>query len=389
MKQLLPLLMVLFAACNNSEQQAKRQKKNDLDSEKKITAAVLPQKKDFQQTIDGKAVDLYFLKNGNLQAAVTNYGGRVVALLVPDKNGTVVDIITGPGTLQDYIDSKEPYFGAAIGRYGNRIAKGKFTLDSKQYTLATNNNVNHLHGGKKGFQYVVWDAKQASDSVLELSYLSKDGEEGYDGNLQVKIIYTLTAGNGLQFDYEAATDKKTVCNLTNHAFYNLNGSGTINNHLLQINAGTYTPVDSTLIPTGKIEKVTGTPFDFTQPATIGLRVNDTANVQIKNGFGYDHNFVLNRTAGNNLQQACTIKGDVSGIAMIIYTQEPGLQFYGGNFMLSKNIIKGGRKDEYRTAFALETQHYPDSPNQPQFPTTVLKPGEIYKTKTIYLFSLAK
>jgi aldose 1-epimerase len=297
MKQLLPLLIVLFAACNNSEQQTKGKKKNDLDSIKKIATVELPQKKDFQQTIDGKAVDLYFLKNAKLQAAITNYGGRVVSLLVPDKNGIAVDVVVGPGTLQQYIDSKEPYFGAAIGRYGNRIAKGKFSLDSKQYTLATNNNVNHLHGGKKGFQYVVWDAKQPSDSVLELSYLSKDGEEGYDGNLQVKIIYTLTAGNGLQFDYEAATDKKTVCNLTNHAFYNLNGSGTINNHLLQINAGTYTPVDSTLIPTGKIEKVTGTPFDFTQPATIGLRVNDTANVQIKNGFGYDHNFVLNRTGG--------------------------------------------------------------------------------------------
>jgi aldose 1-epimerase len=313
----------------------------------------------------------------------------VVSLLVPDKNGIAVDVVVGPGTLQQYIDSKEPYFGAAIGRYGNRIAKGKFTLDSKQYTLATNNNVNHLHGGKKGFQYVVWDAKQASDSVLELTYMSKDGEEGYPGNLQVKMIYTLTADNGLQFYYEATTDKKTVCNLTNHAFYNLNGSGTINNHLLQINADTYTPVDSTLLPTGIIEKVHGIPFDFTQPAAIGLRVNDTANVQIKNGFGYDHNFVLKRTTGNDLQQACTIEGDVSGIMMTIYTQEPGLQFYGGNFMLGKNIIKGGNKDAYRTAFALETQHYPDSPNQLQFPTTVLKPVETYRTKTVYRFSLAK
>ncbi len=387
MKQILAFGILLTAfSCNNHSNEALTNKKQNMDTTIKAAFAS-SDKKDFQQSIDGKAIDLFVLKNGNLQMAVTNYGARIINLLVPNKKGDPTDVIVGPNSLQGFIDSKEPYFGAAIGRYCNRIAKGRFALDGKTYILATNNGVNHLHGGNKGFQYVVWDAKQISDSVLQLSYVSKDGEEGYPGNLTVKIIYTLSSDDAVRFDYEATTDKKTVCNLTNHAFYNLNGagSGTINNHLLQINAENYTPVDNSLIPTGKIETVKNTPFDFLQPTTIGARLNDTTNVQLQNGSGYDHNFVLNRI-GRSMQRAASIQGDKSGILMNIETLEPGLQFYGGNFMKSLNETKGGRKDDYQTSFALETQHFPDSPNQPQFPSTVLRPGQTYKTTSIYKFS---
>ncbi len=252
--------------------------------------------------------------------------------------------------------------------------------------LQTNNGTNHLHGGNKGFQYVVWDAKQQRDSLLELTYLSKDMEEGYPGNLQVKVVYRLSDDNELKLDYEAITDKKTVANLTNHAFYNLNGqgSGTINDHILMINADHYTPVDSTLIPTGKIEPVANTPFDFRTPVAIGKNV-DAEDAQIKNGLGYDHNFVLNTANNQDLNSAANVQGDKTGIVMQVFTQEPGLQFYGGNFMQSKNKIKGGGKDDFRTAFCLETQHFPDSPNQPNFPSTILEPGNTYKTRTVYKF----
>jgi aldose 1-epimerase len=384
MKKVLVMLSIIACSCGSSEQ-----KQTD-NTEENITIS-LPQKADFQDTIDGKKVDLFTLKNGNLQAEITNYGGRVVSLLVPNKNGKLTDIIVGPSTLKGFIESTEPYYGAAIGRYGNRIAKGKFTLDGKAYTLATNNGVNHLHGGKKGYQSVVWDAKQVSDSVLELTYLSKDGEEGFPGNLSIKMTYTLTSDNGLRFDYEATTDKPTVCNLTNHAFYNLNGcgSGTVNDHVLQVNADNYTPVDATLIPFGKNESVKNTPFDFTTARALNVGLMDSTNIQLKNGGGYDHNFVLNRRATKDLQEAATMTGDKSGIVMKIQTQEPGLQFYGGNFMQSKNVMKGGSKDDYRTSFALETQHFPDSPNQKSFPSTVLRPSEMYKTSTIYYFSIAQ
>ena len=386
------LPVLCFIACNNHQDSKVTRDipSQDTAVTTRVTYA-MPEKKDFEQMIEGKPVGLYTLKNGAVSAGITNYGGRIVSLLVPDKNGNPVDVIVGPGTLQQFVDSKEPYFGAAIGRYGNRIAKGKFSLNGRQYTLATNNGPNSLHGGNKGFQYVVWDVIQPSDSTLELSYLSKDGEEGYPGNLKVKILYTLTSDNSLRFDYTATTDKTTVCNLTNHAFYNLNGwaAGTINHHMLQIEASRYTPVDSTLIPIGEIKSVSGTPFDFTKPTAIGARVNDTMDQQIQNGYGYDHNFVLDRKPGRSLQRAATVQGDLSGISMSIYTEEPGLQFYGGNFMLSKNRLKGNKTDEYRTAFALETQHFPDSPNQLTFPTTTLQPGEIYHTTTIYQFSIIK
>lgn len=339
----------------------------------------------FQRTIEGKTATLYHLKNSRgMTAAITNYGGRLVSLLVPDKNGKPTDVVVGFKNADDYANSTEPYFGATIGRYGNRIAKGKFSLDGKQYTLFTNNGPNTLHGGKKGFQAVVWNADQPNDSTLVLTYLSKDGEEGFPGNLNVKVVYHLTANNELKLEYEATTDKTTVVNLTNHAFFNLNGegSGTINNHILQINASQYTPVDSTLIPTGKNLPVAGTPFDFTKPVAIGTRVEEK-NEQLQNGKGYDHNFVL---SGTGMKHAATVVGDKSGIVMDVYTEEPGLQFYGGNFMQSKNTFKGGAKDDFRTAFCLETQHFPDSPNQPAFPSTVLKPGQTYQTSSVYKFS---
>ncbi len=360
------------------------------ESSSNIADKILPSKKDFEEMIDGKKTDLYFLKNkNNLQAAITNYGGRLVSLLVPDKNGKLTDVVAGFDNIKGYETSTEPYFGATIGRYGNRIAKGQFTLDGKKYSLFINNPPNTLHGGKKGFQYVVWDAKQIGDSSLKLTYTSKDMEEGFPGNLHVTVVYTLTSNNELRLDYEATTDKKTIINLTNHAFYNLNGqgSGTILNHELMINADFYTPIDSTLIPTGKIAPVSNTPFDFRKPKQIGAEINEN-NVQLKYGKGYDHNFVLkDYTAQKKLHLAAKVSGDKSGILMTVYTDEPGLQFYSGNFMLSKNIMKNGIKDNFRTAFALETQHFPDSPNEPDFPSTVLELGKVYKTTSVYKFSV--
>jgi aldose 1-epimerase len=384
-----PILLVLYllslVACNNS---SNIKSGNSPDSLKKLTVL---SKNLFQQTIDGKKTDLYILKNkNNLEASFTNYGARIISLLVPDKEGEFIDVVVGLSSVGQYQASTEPYFGATIGRFGNRIAKGKFTLDEKSYTLFTNNGLNTLHGGKKGFQDVVWDARQIDGHTIEFTYLSKDMEEGYPGNLNVKVIYTLTDDNELKMEYEATTDKKTVINLTNHAFFNLNGegSGNILNHLVQINADRYTPVDTTLIPSGKLESVEGTPFDFRKPGTIGARI-ETDNIQLKNGKGYDHNYVLNSTKGGGLNHAATAWGDKSGIVMEVYTLEPGIQLYSGNFMQSKNTFKGGSKDDFRTAFCMETQHFPDSPNQPSFPTTVLMPGGIYKTSSIYTFSVKK
>lgn len=377
--------MLVLAGCGNRETSSGDGSKRDSTQKGDIS---LPDRKAFQDEIDGKKTDLYILRNKNgMTAAVTNYGGRLVGLWVPDRNGKMTDVVVGFGSVNAYVNASEPYFGASIGRYGNRIAKGRFTLDGKPYTLFTNNGPNTLHGGKKGFQYVVWDASQPNDSTLELHYLSKDMEEGFPGNLNVKVTYNLTGNNELRFDYQATTDKRTVINLTNHAFFNLNGegSGTINNHVLQINADRYTPVDSTLIPTGQILPVAGTPFDFRQPTSIGARVNDSS-LQLKYGNGYDHNFVLNAADGAGPTHAATVSGDKSGIVMDIFTQEPGLQFYGGNFMQSRNTFKSGAKDDFRTAFCLETQHFPDSPNQPNFPSTVLDPGKTYQTTSTYRFS---
>ncbi len=382
---LLSICLLAFGACNNSSD---NRTGNASDSLKKN---VVLSKNSFQQTIDGKKTDLYILKNkNNVEAAFTNYGGRLISLMIPDKERKFTDVVVGFSSVEQYKASKESYFGAIIGRFGNRIARGKFTLDDKTYNLFTNNGVNTLHGGKKGFQDVVWDARQTDEHTLEFTYLSKDMEEGYPGNLNVKVIYTLTDDNELKMEYEATTDKKTVVNLTNHAFFNLNGegSGQVLSHLVQINADRYTPVDSTLIPTGKYESVEDTPFDFRKPLSIGARIEND-NIQLKYGKGYDHNYVLNSGKGEGLNLAATVWGDKSGIIMEVYTQEPGMQFYSGNFMQSKNIVKGGSKDDFRTAFCMETQHFPDSPNQPSFPTTILKPKDIYKTSSVYKFSVKK
>ena len=341
----------------------------------------------FDTSINNQPVKLYTIKNKNIIAKLTNYGGRLVSLQVLNNKGKMVNVVVGMASISAYKKATEPYFGATIGRFGNRIAKGKFTLEGKNYNLFNNNGPNTLHGGKMGFQYVVWAAQQPNDSTLVLNYLSKHGEEGYPGNLNVSVTYSVCAGQGLKIEYGAFTDKPTVINLTNHAFFNLNGegNGSILKHYLQINAHNYTPIDSTLIPTGKLEKVKNTPFDFTEFAEIGFRIN-AKNQQLSYGSGYDHNFVLGSKKQWGLNHAASVYGNKSGIVLDVYTTEPGLQFYSGNFMAGKNTFANGSKDDYRTAFCLETQHFPNSPNQTNFPTTTLKPGEVFKSMSLYKFS---
>ncbi|MXV17013.1 aldose epimerase family protein [Hufsiella ginkgonis] len=368
------------AACNNP------QKMNSSNADSVSTAAY--DTADFHKDVDGKPVNLYTLKNKNgLEAVITNYGGRIVSLMVPDKAGKLTDVVLGYQKLSGYQKDNDPYFGALIGRYGNRIAKGKFKLDGKEYSLAINNGLNSLHGGPTGFHKRVWEVVSSSADKLELKYVSADGEEGYPGNLTVKVTYTLTDENGLRIDYAVTTDAPTVQNITNHAYFNLNGegSGTINDHLMMINADKFTPVDTTLIPTGELKDVTGTPFDFRKPTAIGSRV-DADDAQIKAGLGYDHNFVLNKK-DNSLTLAASVTGPATGITMDVLTTEPGIQFYGGNFLDGKDSDgKSAKPYPHRTAFCLETQHFPDSPNQPAFPSTVLKPSVTYTSTTVYKFS---
>lgn len=353
-----------------------------------VPTAGIPDSAGFKGDVEGKAVALYVLKNKNgAQVAITNYGGRIVSLLVPDKNHHFIDVVLGYDKLKSYQKKGEPFFGALIGRYGNRIAKGKFTLDGKTYQLQLNDGVNTLHGGTDGFYRKVWDARKINDQMLELAYFSKDGEAGYPGNLSVKVTYELTGDNELKISYAATTDKNTIVNLTNHAYFNLNGAGdsTITDHLLMINADGFTPVDATLIPTGKIEKVAGTPFDFNKAISIGERIN-TDNQQLKYGKGYDHNFVLRK--GKGLHKVATVTSPKTGIVMDVLTEEPGLQFYSGNFLTGKDKDgKGNITYPHRSAFCLETQHFPDAPNQHAFASTELKPGTEYKTLTIYRFSV--
>lgn len=338
----------------------------------------------FNETLNGEKVSLHFLNNkNNVEVAITNYGARIVTLIVPDKNKNPTDVVVGFDSLKGYLNSTETYHGAIVGRYANRIARGKFTLNGKTYQLSINNAPNHLHGGPKGFNNQVWKVEDVKPNSIKLSYLSKDGEENYPGNLNVSVTYTLTDDNEVMIDYEAKTDQPTVLNITAHPFFNLNGqgTGTIENHLLQINADSYTPVDETLIPTG-IVTVENTPFDFRKQKTIGQNIND-ANEQLKFGAGYDHNFVVN---GQGMRSAGTAIGDKSGIAIETLTNQPGMQLYTGNWMQGENTIKYGLKDNSREAFCLETQHYPDSPNHPEFPSTILNPGEVFRSTTIYKFS---
>ncbi len=345
---------------------------------------------DYKTTVNGKETGIYELKNGDLTMAVTNYGGRIVSLFAPGRNREIADVVLGFPSIDAYLNAHEVFHGALIGRVGNRIARGKFTLDNVEYTLPINNDPNHLHGGPGGFHNVVWDVKAVSDTFIVLSYLSKDGEMGYPGNLSVEVTYQLTASNEVQIEYKATTDKSTPVNLTNHAFFNLGGeaSGTINNHLLTINADKYTAVDATLIPLGENVPVEGTPFDFRKAKAIGTDLSlQDENEQLKNGLGYDHNFELVKSEANAMTLAATVVEPVSGRKMEVFTEEPGLQFYGGNFMDGSDTGKYGKTLDFRESFALETQHFPDSPNQPNFPDIILNPGETYYTKSIYRFSI--
>jgi len=372
----------LFVACNHASGT-----KTGTDKDSTAQGPQIPDSAKFKATIQGKQVNLYTLKNKNgVTVAITNFGGRLVSLLVPNKDGKLTDVILGHDSLSGYQVKNETYFGAIIGRYGNRIGKGKFSLDGKSYQLDVNDKVNTLHGGFNGFYKQVFDAKKAGDQQLELSYVSKDGEGGYPGTLTAKITYTLTDDNSLKIEYSATTDKATIVNLTNHAYFNLNGAGTptITNDSLKIDADNILPVDTTLIPTGKYEKVKGTPFDFTSFKTIGADIDKTDD-QLKAGKGYDHNYVLNKHDIN--QSIATVKSPETGIVMDVYTTEPGLQFYSGNFLAGLSDGKGKATYAHRSALCLETQHFPDSPNEPSFPSTVLKPGETYHTTTIYKFSV--
>ena len=348
-------------------------------------------KAEFGKMPDSIIIDKYTLKNANgLKMDVITYGGRITSLKVPNKEGKFENIVLGFDNLEDYLREDDPFFGALIGRYGNRIAKGKFSLNGEEYTLATNNNENHLHGGVKGFDRVVWNVEPIESEngpLLKLTYLSKDGEEGYPGNLKVTVIYTLTNDNILEVSYEATSDKSTIVNLTQHAYFNLSGdfSKTILDHELSINADKYLPVDATLIPTGELADVTNTPFDFRTAKTVGKDII-ADNDQLKKGLGYDHCWVLN-DQNSGMRFAASAYHPESGRLFEIYTDEPGIQFYSGNFLDGTLPMPNGGTYAHRTGFCLETQHYPDSPNQKNFPSVVLNPGEVYKTKTTFNFSV--
>jgi len=364
------------------------------EKKKNIAAAEKPEvkekkkmsitKESYGKTPDKQTVVLYTLTNPNgLKARVTNYGATLVSLETPDRDGNFADIILGFDTLDGYL-TEHPYFGASIGRYANRIGKGRFMLDGVEYKLATNNGPNHLHGGVKGFDKVVWKVEnvKAKDdtAMVKLSYLSKDGQEGYPGNLNCSVTYTLTKDNELRIDYEAKTDKTTIVNLTNHAYWNLagQGSGDILGHELMLNADKYTPVDEGLIPTGEIREVKDSPMDFTKPTTIGSRIDQITG-------GYDHNYVLKGGAGK-LTLAARVYEPTTGRLMEITTVEPGIQFYSGNFLDGTINGKSGKAYKKHYGFCLETQHYPDSPNKPDFPSVVLKTGEKYNSITVHKFS---
>lgn len=343
----------------------------------------------FGQTPDGRKVTLYTLRNSKgAEARISNYGGLVTSLKMPDRNGKLADVVLGYDDLAGYL-KETPYFGAIIGRYGNRIAKGEFTLNGEHYKLATNNGPNALHGGLKGFDKVVWEPKvivSPDGPALELKYVSADGEEGYPGRLSVTAVYTLTDDNALKLEFSATTDKDTVVNLTQHSYFNLAGRGDILNHVVMIPADRFTPVDETLIPTGELRLVQGTPFDFRVPTAIGARINQD-NEQLKFGGGYDHNWVLNKPLGK-YGLAARVTEPITGRVLEVYSTEPGLQFYTGNFLEGTITGKDGWVYQKRSAFCMEPQHYPDSPNQKNFPSVVLKPGQTYRHTMMYKFSTA-
>jgi aldose 1-epimerase len=348
---------------------------------------------DFGKTKEGDAIHRYVLHNEKgVEAIVINYGATLVSLKIPDRNGKTADVVLGYDNLEGYEQDKS-FFGATIGRYGNRIAKGEFTLDGSAFHLPKNDGPNSLHGGSKGFNKRIWtaaDRSRADAEVLELTYTSQDGEEGYPGTLKVKVTYTLPArSNELRIDYSATTDKDTFVNLTNHSYFNLSGvvNQEIVNHQLLLHAEKFTPVDATLIPTGELRAVAGTPFDFTKATPIGARINQD-DEQLKFGKGYDHNWVLKR-GGNVLQLAAEVFEPASGRVLEVLTTEPGVQFYSGNFLDGTVHGKGGQLYGHRTGFCLETQHFPDSPNHPNFPSTELKPGQAYRSTTVFRFATRK
>ncbi|MDH7598348.1 MAG: aldose epimerase family protein [Sedimentisphaerales bacterium] len=379
---IMSVLVAGMCSCQMYKESFKKEGKVGMDIKKSV----------FGKTPDGRQVDLYTLTNSKgIEARIMTFGGTVVSLKVPDRNGNLGDIVLGHDSLEPYLlpDHKgSPYFGCIIGRYGNRIGKARFTLDGKIYALATNDGPNHLHGGREGFDRKIWNARpiRGKDYVaLELSYTSPDMEEGYPGNLKVKVTYTLTEQDELRIDYEATTDKPTICNLTNHNYYNLTcGKGDILDHELMIVADYFTPVDEGLIPTGEFRPVEGTPMDFRTPKPIGRDINADYD-QRRFGRGYDHNWVLRRQ-GQGLSLAARLYEPTSGRVMEIYTTEPGIQFYSGNFLDGSITGKGGTVYKHRWGLCLETQHYPDSPNKPDWPSTVLRPGQVYRTTTVHRFS---
>ena len=343
--------------------------------------------KDYRKTIDEKNIELFFLTNSNeMEISISNYGAKIVSWYVPDRNGNRVDVVLGKSNINDYLNDQEPYFGAVCGRTANRIANGRFHLEGCEYRLAVNNGPNNLHGGIKGFNAVVWNARQPNEQTLELTYLSKDGEEGFPGNLYITVVYHLTDDNALEVSYEATTDKTTIINLTNHSYFNLSGEGDayIGDQTLLINADYYLPTNDVAIPWGKPEEVEGTPFDFRSEHAIGERINDES-VQLIYGNGYDHNFNLNRSE-EGLAFCAKAVSPKTGIVMEIYTTEPGVQLYTGNYLDGSFIGKNGHRYPKRSAFCLETQHFPDSIHHPDFPTIILKAEDPFKSKTIYKFS---
>ncbi len=381
---LIPLIFMALFSCQSGNQQTAEE-----TAPKTMDTGLIIEKKAFGTAPEGTA-DLYTLKNRNgMEVRVTTYGGIVQGISVPDKNGQFADVVLGFDSLSGYL-GEHPFMGAIIGRYGNRIAKGMFTIDGKEYTLPINNKPNSLHGGVQGFDKHLWQGNviERDDAVgVALTRTSPDMEQGYPGNLKVKVEYLLNNDNELVINYAATTDQKTICNLTNHAYFNLKGEGKgdILGQELTINAKAFTPVDATLIPTGELRPVKGTPFDFTEATAIGARV-DADNEQLKHGGGYDHNFVLDRK-GEGPVLAATLYDPISGRFMEVLTEEPGIQFYSGNFLDGTLTGKSGQPYNFRDGLCLETQHFPDSPNQEAFPSTILNPGETYQTSTIYRFSV--
>ncbi len=381
-------MLLITASCNNKKKTVKEA--NTISNMKKDTTNSGIAYIAFNGSIEGKNIKLHALYNKNgIEVALSNYGQRLVSLMVPDSNGKMEDIVLGYSSLGQY-RTNSGYFGAIIGRYGNRIAKGRFEIDGIVYDLAKNNNGNHLHGGEKGFESVVWDVDSVSQNFIRFKRTSPDMEEGYPGNLKVTVAYTLTDTNELRIEYAATTDKKTHLNLTHHSFFNLKGEGkgTVNEHIMQINASSITAIDDNLIPTGVFMPVADTPFDFNAPKTIQSGL-DAEHEQLTFGKGFDHNFVLDKNLKNEegLYIAAKVKESKSGRVMEVFTNEPGVQFYGGNFLEGKTTGKKGGVYERRGAFCLETQHFPNSPNQGNFPSTLLEPGQEYRSICVYRFSI--